>query len=488
MQHILILLVLCCLRCSALTTTPTEPSKGVIRLPIQRNPAPPSQTLGSGHRKVQSKLALIGVEFLDETDAYDPEASHKRDDATPPPTASPGKQIIVGLDNHQDFIYHVDFTLGTPPQPFKSILDTGSNELWIGSQTCQSKSQCKNLHTFNPEKSTTFKDISQNRTVLSNITYGKGFVEGYHATDVLSLAGTKINEQQFLLVEKQDTAFLKQINGTSDGIMGLAYVGGLKGLQNVTASKNAEVETVVMALVKKGVLAQPLFSLYLAKAGDKGDMKGNGGELVLGGIDATKFYGNVTYHAVSPVAKNYYWTVQVNGFSFGGGSVDGAVSNLYAIVDSGSSFIAMDAVSFKSQLLPALQKGGASVTFDPPTNLTQINCADLGKLPALSFTLGNATTDSVNVYTLNPSDYIVKKTIQGTTFCLLGIMPNGFKAKSDGSVIWILGDVFLRRYYTVFDYSNGGRLGFATAYQTSGAMTAGTFGFAILISIVFVAL
>lgn len=78
------------------------------------------------------------------------------------------------------------------------------------------------------------------------------------------------------------------------------------------------------------------------------------------------------------------------------------------------------------------------------------DCANLSELPDLIFTI-----DDIE-YVLEPQDYVIKVTLLGTSQCVIGIMPAQLPP---GFNYVILGDVFMRRYYTHFDKSND-RVGF----------------------------
>ncbi|XP_077265103.1 lysosomal aspartic protease-like isoform X2 [Temnothorax americanus] len=81
-----------------------------------------------------------------------------------------------------------------------------------------------------------------------------------------------------------------------------------------------------------------------------------------------------------------------------------------------------------------------------------VPCDDdyISKLPDISFVIGGKT------FLLTGRDYILKLGVELGGNCI-----PGFQAVTqfDG-IDWILGDVFIRRYYTVFDMGND-RVGFA---------------------------
>merc|ERR1712129_29164 len=90
-----------------------------------------------------------------------------------------------------------------------------------------------------------------------------------------------------------------------------------------------------------------------------------------------------------------------------------------------------------------------------------VYCDSIASMPDLTFTLGGGWASHGTDFTLKVSEMVLQR--QGNA-CVLGIQPSP-------APLWILGDVFMRKYYTVHDYGQK-RLGFALSTAGSSASTA----------------
>ncbi|KAH9999857.1 Asp-domain-containing protein [Russula vinacea] len=316
----------------------------------------------------------------------------------------------VPLTNYLNAQYYTEITLGTPPQSFKVILDTGSSNLWVPSVKCTSIA-CF-LHTkFDSSASSTHK---KNGTSFE-IKYGSGSMEGFISRDHLSIGDLTIKDQLFAeAVKEPGLAFAF---GKFDGILGLAYD---------TISVN-RVPPPFYEMINQGLIDEPVFSFRLGSSQD------DGGEAIFGGIDSSAYTGSISY---VPVRRKAYWEVELEKVGFGHEELD--LENTGAAIDTGTSLIVLptDIAEMLNAQIGAKKSWNGQYIVD---------CSKVPNLPDLSLYFDG------KAYPLKGSDYVLE--VQGT--CISSFTPMDIPGG-----LWIIGDVFLRRYYTIYDLGRDA-IGFA---------------------------
>lgn len=121
-------------------------------------------------------------------------------------------------------------------------------------------------------------------------------------------------------------------------------------------------------------------------------------------------------------------------------------SDVEVVMDTGTSLLALPLKSAN-----AINKDMGCVNAEVECVYT--TCPDLATLPTFSITMAGTE------YTISADDLLIDVTQGGERQCISGIM--GMPALP-GGLGGILGDVFLRKYYSVFDITNK-RVGLATA-------------------------
>jgi hypothetical protein len=302
------------------------------------------------------------------------------------------------------------------------VFDTGSSDLWVASNECGLTS-CGLHKRYKSQASTTFV---QNGTDF-HITYGSGPVSGFQSVDDLTVGDLVVKSQMFAEVTNAKGLGLGYLIGKFDGILGLAWP---------VLSVN-KVPTVVSNMISQGLIAKGQFAFYL------GNYDGERGELVFGGTDPAHYTGPIAW---VPLKSTSYWAVTLGGIYMQSNADKVPFINQNAIIDSGTSLIAGP----KVQVALIAMKLGAKPFLNGEFLIT-CNTTVTAQLPDLNFMIHG------HVYSLHPSDYIISGG-QGT--CLLALM--GIDVPAPAGPLWILGDVFMRKYYTVFDVDNK-QVGFALA-------------------------
>ena len=215
-------------------------------------------------------------------------------------------------------IRYVDFSeigLGTPPQTFKVVLDTGSSNLWVPSSQCGSIA-CYLHNKYDSSASSTYK---KNGSEFS-IRYGSGSLSGFISQDVLQIGDLKVVGQDF--AEATSEPGLAFAFGRFDGILGLGYN---------TISVNRIVPP-FYNMLDQNLLDEPVFGFYLGDSNKEGDES----EATFGGIDKNHYSGDLIKISLR---RKAYWEVDLDAITFGKDSAE--LDNTGVILDTGTSLIAL---------------------------------------------------------------------------------------------------------------------------------------------------
>ncbi|DAA13741.1 TPA: pregnancy-associated glycoprotein 6 [Bos taurus] len=324
-----------------------------------------------------------------------------------------GSNLTHPLRNIRDLFYVGNITIGTPPQEFQVIFDTGSSDLWVASIFCNSSS-CAAHVRFRHHQSSTFRPT--NKTF--RITYGSGRMKGVVVHDTVRIGDLVSTDQPFGLCLK-DSGF-KGI--PFDGILGLSY-------PNKTFSGAFPIFD---KLKNEGAISEPVFAFYLSKDKQEGSV------VMFGGVDHRYYKGELNWVPLIQVGD---WFVHMDRITMKR-KVIACSDGCKALVDTGTSDIVGPSTLVNNiwKLIRARPLGPQYF----------VSCSAVNTLPSIIFTI-----NGIN-YRLPARAYIHKDS-RGRCY-------TAFKEHRFSSPIetWLLGDVFLRRYFSVFDRGND-RIGLARA-------------------------
>jgi len=225
-----------------IVATHLKAENDALKLAMEKN-------FSSDVMKVTKKVvALRGSQFADQVEAVAEGAAENT--------------VIKDYSNAQ---YYGTMKIGTPPQEFTVIFDTGSSNLWVpkvGCQNCGYWFINGGKSKYDEAKSSTFvKDGSD-----FHIQYGSGDVKGFFSVDQVTLADDiVVQNQKFAEVSDAGGLGVGYVMGQFDGILGLGFEGLALG-GATTVFKNA---------IDQGKVSQQMFAF---KLGDNSD-----GELTFGG-------------------------------------------------------------------------------------------------------------------------------------------------------------------------------------------------------------
>ncbi|KAK4439363.1 Aspartic proteinase [Sesamum alatum] len=434
---------------------------------------------------------------------------------------------IVALKNYMDAQYFGEIGIGTPPQKFTVIFDTGSSNLWVPSAKCYFSVPCFFHSKYKSSQSSTYQKNGKSAA----IHYGTGAISGFFSEDNVKVGDLVVKDQEFIEATREPSVTF--LVAKFDGILGL-------GFQEISVGNATPVW---YNMVKQGLVKEPVFSFWLNRnVGEE-----EGGEIVFGGVDPNHYRGKHTY---VPVSQKGYWQFEMGDVLIDGRESGYCSGGCSAIADSGTSLLAgpttvvaminhaigasgvvsqqckavveqygqtiMDLLMAEAQPKKICSQVGLC-TFDgthgvsagiqsvvddkdgrssglgdgmcsacemavvwmqnqlrqnqtqerilnyvnelcerlpSPMGESAVDCASISSMPTISFTIGGKAFD------LSPKEYILKVGEGAAAQCISGF--TGLDIPPPRGPLWILGDMFMGRYHTVFDFGKL-RIGFAEA-------------------------
>eukprot|EP00076_Gallus_gallus_P034147 XP_024999685.1 renin isoform X2 [Gallus gallus] len=414
------------------STSPSIPTSEASATPSTYNSNEPSLGLNSARTprialrrmpSIRQTLQEMGVKVSD----VFPELRQRRCGAGGPRNGTAPTLLTNYLDvspsPRTGTQYYGEISIGTPPQTFKVVFDTGSANLWVPS--------CKCSPLYSACISHSRYDSSKSRTYIANgtgfaIRYGTGSVKGFLSQDVVMVSDIPIIQ---VFAEATVLPAFPFIFARFDGVLGMGYPS--QAIDGITP--------VFDRILSQQILKEDVFSVYYSR---NSPLK-PGGEIILGGTDPAYYTGDFHYLSIS---RSGYWQISMKGVSVGAEMLF-CKEGCSVAIDTGASYITGPAGPV-SVLMKAI--GAAEMTEGEYV----VDCEKVPQLPNISFHLGG------KAYTLSGSAYVLRQTQYGEDICVVAL--SGLDIPPPAGPLWILGASFIGHYYTKFDRRNN-RIGFATA-------------------------
>jgi hypothetical protein len=334
------------------------------------------------------------------------------------------------------------------------------------------------------------------------IQYGIGSVNGTYVTDTVSVSGASIANQQFGLAYITQDIMQPSAGGPgspapepfnssssnaveANGILGLGY----PSLTQAASSGEGAYNPFVFNLASQNVIKEPIFSIYLNSI----SKPGWSGEIIFGGIDQSKFNGNLTYLPLASLttqssttssnqqgnAGYYYWMVYGQGLgvknSSTGTNPSWKLREIGAfILDTGTTLTYFP-TSVATDIITSIA-GKGNYSLDRQSGVFIVDCAVAQS--SARFELYMSPSDSISnkpvVLSVPASELVIpvdSTSASNASTCMFGIAPLSGSG-GIGANMYLVGDSVLRSAYMVFDMGQH-RIGLAANKDIGGTITVG---------------
>ncbi|KAH7063552.1 aspartic endopeptidase Pep1/aspergillopepsin F, partial [Macrophomina phaseolina] len=324
--------------------------------------------------------------------------------------AKTGSAAAVPVDEY-DSLYLTPVTVGG--KELELDFDTGSADLWVFSTSLSTSTQSGHA-VYDPSVSGTELEGS-----TWNISYADSSgAAGIVYADKVVVGGVTATSQAVEAATSVSSSFAEDTD--SDGILGLAF-------SSINTVKPKSQSTFFDTVADD--LAERLFAVALKK--------GEAGEYHFGYTDGSQYTGEIAYTDVN--SSTGYWEFTSSGFAVGNGSVNS--TSLNAIADTGTTLLLLP-----DDVVAAYYDQVTDSQYQPILGGWMFPCGT--ELPDFTLVIGGEERTV-------PGSYL-EYTGAIAIFCFGGIQSNS------GLDFSVIGDVFLKSQYVIFDHTTESpRLGFA---------------------------
>ncbi|OQE35995.1 hypothetical protein PENCOP_c012G02470 [Penicillium coprophilum] len=320
-----------------------------------------------------------------------------------------------------DYSYFSPVYVGSQKKEMWMAIDTGAPNTWVFDSNC-TEPVCERHHKFDRSESTSYTTDGSTFSLF----YGSGRVDGKMGKDTISIAGLEVS-QTFGQANNASETFQSY---PFDGILGLGR----------SHTEGWELPSFMDLVADKKLIKSNLVGISLSRSADGG----KDGEINFGTVDTTKFDGTIKYTATN----GKIWSIPVDDAYVNGKSCK--FSGKSATIDTGTTYLLIppaDAKTLFSLVPGASQQPSNKNNYLIPCNSTA----------TIEFEFSGVK------YNVSPKDYVGNPESDGSDYCISTIV--GYASNGAN---WLVGDVFLKNVYTVFDFDNG-KIGFGALASASAS-------------------
>ncbi|KAH8899193.1 acid protease [Thozetella sp. PMI_491] len=344
--------------------------------------------------------------------------------------------------------YFVNCKVGTPPQDFTLQLDTGSSDIWVPSSAapvCEASTASDGctLGSFDARQSTSFQVVGSGDFSIAYVD--RSFSRGDYFTDVFTIGGESVSNMTMGLGNETNIPY---------GLVGIGYAFG-EAIVSEERRLSAAYPNLPLNMAREGLINTAAYSLWL------NDLDASTGNILFGGIDTKKYYGDLT-------------RIQINSDSSTSElftSFRVTLSSLTATSSSGS-----DILTSESFPISVVLDSGTTLSY-LPTDLAEQIWTEVGAVYDMNWDLAMVPCSMQNSagyflfgfagpsgprITVNMDELVLDLALNGPNplfsdgiykgqdMCSFGVQ--NFSAESGAT--FLLGDTFLRSAYVVYDLAN----------------------------------